>query len=83
MEKQCHLGDPKEMSTHADCATLGLMGCVTFVHEEHGQLISDRDWPVLATKLSAANHTKQDGEDPNHEDLTLTWCSCEGKGHKG
>jgi hypothetical protein len=55
MEHEYKLVDPKTLSSDNDCSTLGLLGIVATLQAAHEALLTEHDWPALASVLPQAN----------------------------
>jgi hypothetical protein len=55
MEGAYKLVDPKLITQDAEYATLGPIGIVAWAQKEHTQLVTNHEWPALASKLPERN----------------------------
>jgi hypothetical protein len=55
MEGAYKLVDPKLITQDAEYATLGPIGIVAWAQKEHTQLVTDHEWPALASQLPESN----------------------------
>ena len=87
LETKYKLLDPATMSMDPQYSTYDPYTVCAALQEEHGQLISDSDWPALATKLSESN-VMPTNHNPNNDqmkptpDLTIQCFKCKQFGHK-
>ena len=56
MEHKYKVLDPRSLLLDSECHKYGPMGLILTLHEIYGRLISDHDWPALATKLPQSNN---------------------------
>jgi len=56
-EYEFKLVDPATMAKDTRYSTLGPIGLLGKIQEEYGRLLSDNDWPALATKLPEVNYS--------------------------
>ena len=87
LETNYKLLDPTTMSMDPQYTTYGPYAVCVALQEGHGRLISDSDWPALATKLPESNvmptnhNTNNDQMKPS-SDLTIQCFKCKQFGHK-
>ena len=63
MEHMYKLSDPRALTRDANYVRLGPLGIIATLQEAYGTLMSEHDWPALATKLPQSNNaTKIKGE---------------------
>ena len=55
LETKYRLLDPASMGRDAEYTVYGPFAICATLQDEHGKLIADSDWPVLATKLPKSN----------------------------
>jgi hypothetical protein len=55
MEGAYKLADPKRITQDTDHATLGPIGIMAWAQKEHTQLVTDHEWPAMASKLPESN----------------------------
>ena len=55
MEHEYKLVDPKTLSSNKDYSTLGPLGIIATLQAAHGALLTEHDWPALASTLPQAN----------------------------
>ena len=86
LETKYKLLDPAAITNDALYTTYGPYSICAKLQEEHGKLISDSDWPALATKLPESNSLPVDSVDtqivtPAAEPSIQCYC-CKQFGHK-
>jgi hypothetical protein len=66
MEHKYKVLDPRKICDDSEYSIYGPIALITTLHEIYGRLITDHDWPALATKLPQSNnataHSKAVGE---------------------
>ena len=85
LETKYKLLDPAAMTTDPLYTTYGPYAVCAALQEEHGRLISDSDWPALASKLPESNTapTNHKDDSPSSEDQQHIQCfKCKQFGHK-
>ena len=55
LEHEYKLSDPKTLTKDSKYAKFGPLGVIATLQAAHGALLSELDWPALATKLPEAN----------------------------
>ena len=55
LEHEYKLSDPKTLTKDPKYAKFGPLGVIAILQAAHGALLSELDWPALATKLPEAN----------------------------
>jgi hypothetical protein len=55
MEGRYKLTDPKLITQDGDYTILGPIGLIAWAQQEHTQIVTDHDWPALASKLPESN----------------------------
>ena len=58
MEHKYKVLDPRTILKDSDYPKYGPVALISTLHEMYGHLISDHDWPALATKLPQSNNAK-------------------------
>ena len=56
MEHKYKVLDPRKILTDPSYDKLGPIGLISTLHEIYGRLLTDHDWPALATKLPQSNN---------------------------
>ena len=78
--------DPASIATDPLYTTYGPYAICSKLQEEHGKLISDSDWPALATKLPESNTLPVESVDDRKavppSDPTIQCYKCKQFGHK-
>ena len=55
LEPDIKMSDPKTLTKDPKYAKLGPLGIIATLQAAHGALLSELDWPALASKLPEAN----------------------------
>ena len=55
LEHDIKLSDPKTLTKYPKYAKLGPLGIIATLQAAHGALLSELDWPALASKLPEVN----------------------------
>ena len=55
MEHEYKLVDPKTLASDKDYVTLGPLGIIATLQAAHGALLTEHDWPAIASTLPQAN----------------------------
>ena len=86
MEHKYKVLDPRKILQDPSYDKLGPLGLISTLHEMYGQLITDHDWPALATKLpqsnhAAANSSAKSGDRGDKHDINIKCFRCKGNHH--
>ena len=85
LESKYKLLDPAAMGKDALFTTYGPYAICAALQEQHGRLLSDSDWPALATKLPESNTATATNDTPlppSTSTSTVQCYKCKQYGHK-
>ena len=84
LELKYRLLDPTSMGEDAEYTSYGPYAICSMLQDEHGKLIAESDWPVLATKLPESNSapTVPLNQVPTSTDKAIQCYKCHQWGHK-
>ncbi len=80
MEHKYKVLDPRSLLKDSDYPKYGPVALISTLHEMYGRLISDHDWPALATKLPQSNNAATSGE-KSGEKSDIVCFRCKGPHH--
>jgi hypothetical protein len=79
-ENKFKLADPKSITIAAGYCTLGPIALLAWLQQEHIELVTDHEWPALATKLPQSNNVMPSNGNIKREE-TRTCYKCHTVGH--
>ncbi len=83
MERKYKAVDPRKLLNDPSYDKLGPIGLINTLHEMYGHLITDHDWPALATKLPQSNNatTTQHSSAKTSNKSDIKCFRCKGNHH--
>ncbi|KAI2509164.1 hypothetical protein MHU86_5283 [Fragilaria crotonensis] len=78
MEHKYKMLSPEMLVKDPDYPTYGPIGLISTLHEIYGRLITDRDWPALATKLPQSNNAATSSRPSSSNGTAIKCFRCQG-----